>query len=1368
MNFKPLKALIPHWSVGVVITLIVAMGLAYYASVKQSTTHLISRNFVHLNEVSDVLEETFEVLEQLARFTGTFCTGNDTACLNGRLVANSPYVTEISQVRTGVKRSVSEESSLACDQDIAESATQQRSAIETEISMDRKGITTSWWPQLACSMNMLVVPFQNVSGLTDAVPYFDSLLIASDDEGSVLFDSANLGLQAQPGKPETYFSDNGSYERYSTINELIRQKRILDTTDAAAKQANDSAVAFPQSTIVPLLVGGIRYLAFIQPLVSKTVGNQKLYIIGMVREGAFDSDRYSIPLSTSAFCLLLLVLTLLSLSLIRIVLIEENGIVGRWDLYILVGSMLGLVSLLTLIIYAGATASNISRWQDDDLSLIARNMAIRFQQEVYSKVSLMQSAEQEFNRSVYHGSNRSRASNKSLYGANKTRSQNVCKIYELDNQTKDPALSCETDRIPEFTTVYTLDKNGQQAGMLASFRSFEHRIVKPFNVASREYFKRVNSGNLWPIPGLELTKSKPGRQCPGSIERCLPAYPTGSTKNVFIDRIKSRGTGRLETVLATQANQALCWGNRNAPYSTTCPSENANQPVALVGLTTMRSLEEAVLPPGFGYVLFNSDSGQVLFHSEKGRGLLENFYDSAAHDLKFKTRIALGLSGTMDLTYKGDNIRANVIPLGSAPLSVAVYFKHELLRTLIFQFCITAFLLVLVFLIYQFSVLVCCEWVRNKLFKADAGGSRSPIRPMWVLNISLGALACLYGLLIFYLDGLLLIAMSLLVPLVIYVLGRTIGAPFFSWVVTGPSQDIRDWRRDPVRASRWTAFLMAILLAVLPTSAIFNESMDLHERSWRQLDNWWTTNAISRRADFFMASLSGMNLDTGTSHWDILVDSISEKSGLYLPNTSVGFGRDNGDGKSCETQPAGFDLAGFAGSPEPSRIRSSRMSICQVTGRPETFSVAPPTPGVMAILALLPEMTLMSSILNRFAEASEGWLHQFGQCKNHALASAYCSVLINTRAGLMFLLEETYPLTRSAESGFFLGLGLLYLALLLVLLLGAWQFLNMIAPVRLIREIRRQARNDFEREAASFYAVVPATVGDAEKESLIEHIRGQLDLSVPEDPELAQYLLVNMGDDFTTVLLRDIEKLLEQPATEKVVRQWLISQESTGRLCLLFVSRLDLKYLRIRQRRGDGLISEGVKDWDHLLTGLVCVPFYKLIRYSGNPDNRSEHPESDSKIDTLYISRVGRGVSERDYFKLWEKSSFDEKMALASLTYNGVTNVSNVASLFSLYNRGLISVAPVGINIRNQSFLNYVRQRFPRATFLQEAAGYHDDRWRIFRAPIYIGLGALLLFVAYAAQDDITYAFRIFGGIGTALAAVSAINEKYRSLALKE
>ena len=93
-------------------------------------------------------------------------------------------------------------------------------------------------------------------------------------------------------------------------------------------------------------------------------------------------------------------------------------------------------------------------------------------------------------------------------------------------------------------------------------------------------------------------------------------------------------------------------------------------------------------------------------------------------------------------------------------------------------------------------------------------------------------------------------------------------------------------------------------------------------------------------------------------------------------------------------------------------------------------------------------MTLMSSILNRFAEASEGWLHQFGQCKNHALASAYCSVLINTRAGLMFLLEETYPLTRSAESGFFLGLGLLYLALLLVLLLGAWQFLNMIAPVR--------------------------------------------------------------------------------------------------------------------------------------------------------------------------------------------------------------------------------------------------------------------------------------------------------------------------------
>ncbi len=408
LNLKPLKALIPHWSVVLVFVLIAALAFFYYATVKRSTAHLIARNFVHLNEVSQILTETAEVMRQLGDFVKYYdCDGNDAlACLSARLVDSSPYVTSAGQITqssagAGDRQLEVNLSGLSIDlipQETEKKKLQAENADSSDSSDD---------PEKRARLR-LTVPFENIDSLANSVQFFDTLLIADNETGEVLFNSATLPLQAQPGAPETYFFDSGSYERYATIAGIIARWREMESARAPAGEAGSGgdqtrteAASFSQSTIVPVVVGGVPYLSFVQPLASAHLDDKVRYVIGMVRESSFDSARYSVPLSTSAFGLLVLVVLVLSLSLIRILLIEENGIVGRWNLYILIGSALGLVALLTLVFSAGSAWYRLGKWQDEDLGLIASRMSTNFQAEIYNRVQAMRLVENQFNEDCY-------------------------------------------------------------------------------------------------------------------------------------------------------------------------------------------------------------------------------------------------------------------------------------------------------------------------------------------------------------------------------------------------------------------------------------------------------------------------------------------------------------------------------------------------------------------------------------------------------------------------------------------------------------------------------------------------------------------------------------------------------------------------------------------------------------------------------------------------------------------------------------------------------------------------------------------------------------------------------------------------------
>lgn len=1376
-----------------VFVLIAALAFFYYATVKRSTAHLIARNFVHLNEVSQILTETAEVMRQLTRFAEYYdCQSEEKAaaaaeataeakakaearanCLRDRLVDSSPYVTSGGQI-TLPEAWIS----------------------EGQIQVDLGGLSIDLGSPNNGNPLRLTVPFENIDSLTNSVQFFDTLLIADNETGKVFFNSATLPLQADSGLPETYFFDSGSYERYATIAGIIARWREMEASrvprdeTAPGHEQIVPAAAFSQSTIVPVVVGGVPYLSFVQPLASARLDDEVRYVIGMVRESSFDSARYSVPLSTSAFGLLFLVVLVLSLSLIRILLIEENGIVGRWNLYILIGSVLGLVALLTLVFTAGGAWYRLGKWQDEDLNLIANTMSTNFQAEMYDRVRAMQRAEADFNQACYATDGTECRSGPAavLTGAEDcTFSELICPSSRLDPDcvNANKALTCSTGVLPEFATLFSLDANGIQRGIYATVTS--NPLKKPINVASREYFQRVLKDDLWSIrkpsgpvddksAGAEIAQiSAQSRKRPGLAEpRCLDEDPESGLQ-VFFDRIKSRSNGHLETVVSTRACENAGWWVRaketeEANKADAMPAKGSSlariKPTALVAITRMRSFENVVLPPGFGYVVIASDSGKVLFHHNPDRSLLENFYDVIGHDLAFKTHIATGLPGLMNLTYKGDNIRAAVQTPQSLPVSIVTYYRFQPLRTLIFQFSVSAFVVALAFLCYQFVAIGLLERGYQSLNLAPPRHRDAPVKSMWQLNCALFLLACVYLLGVWYLEAwprLLLVAAG---PLLVYSVARLFGARFLAWVMGGPSRTVTSWYQNTVLGARVTVFLLALLLGVLPTLAIFYESLSLYEHSWRQLDNWSHSRALARRVEDYGEELRPYARPARGEPIEQVRKALGAQSGFYLPDTTLRLknacaAETSGDSHTVRSKPALKTVCSVSG-PVREVPRSSDIALTEGARLQSTESRARDNHPLQGVLAWLPDMTLMRSMLERFAATGDSWLNE-QSCASDGYND--CWEIADAQQGISYAMSAHYPVFRTVTRSQGFWIAGLSVFLLSFLWLALKHFLNIIAPVRLIRQIRAQSGNEFSivpPRARSFYTIIPAQVGESEKRRVVDDIAESYKLAPVSDELLRPFLAARELGDCTVVLLRDFETLVGGDPAERPVREWLLAAERRGSLRLLVVSRLDLGYLRTRQMRGEKLSGDGQAVWELLLTEAICVPFYKFAALAGEPPPLNARSAAKDPDDTLYLAAVGSGMEPRDYYRQWELCSADEKIALASLAHNGVTNVSNLPSLFSLYNRGLITVAPLGLNFRTPPFADYVRRKFPLDEFKAATAGYHDDRWRIFRAPLYILLGAVALFVAYSVQDELANVIKVFGGFGATLGVLKAISERYR------
>ena len=236
----------------------------------------------------------------------------------------------------------------------------------------------------------------------------------------------------------------------------------------------------------------------------------------------------------------------------------------------------------------------------------------------------------------------------------------VARLFSQDGMVKR-----EQAPYPFFESFALIDDDGMQRRKWA-VADFTTPFVP---TRSREYFLHwrhwLDRGapRLWEVPAGD------------DAGRAENAYA-----HTFLESIRSATTGRKEAVLSMPTDQ--------------------HPGIAVAALTIpMISLNEVALPPGFKFAVIDG-RGRVLFHSEPGHSLGEQFFLEADSSRRLRSAVAARRDETLNIRYFGQDHRAHVAPLASlngSSWSVVTLFDRQLLRTVNIEWLVTTMLFTVIY-----------------------------------------------------------------------------------------------------------------------------------------------------------------------------------------------------------------------------------------------------------------------------------------------------------------------------------------------------------------------------------------------------------------------------------------------------------------------------------------------------------------------------------------------------------------------------------------------------------------------------------------------------------------------------------------------
>jgi hypothetical protein len=466
---------------------------------------------------------------------------------------------------------------------------------------------------------------------------FDMVLVADSDTGDVVF-------QYGPGLPISV----------SNANDLVNanQKDASKNGEKDAEETKDISekVSRGMSGTLPITIAKIEYKLFFQPIQltapkSGIEGNQgfNLMVLGMVRADYALKRTFAF---TSYMLLLFAVISMLVVTgsgpLIKLKLLGPKDRLCTRDAILAVVSALVVTALLTLGILDVYTHSTLERRLDGQLERFGADLSTNLKSELAYAVDQLDQLNEQLQNKLTLANSECYESPKESDAAESSGEQTGRRgqMYVVNLLNYDFILDPLSAPYPYFNSATWSNYDGQQQIKFTT-RSKHTPFI---NVASRSYFKEAKEGRTWALTG-ETDKKK---------------------RTFYLDSVNSMTTGDNVAVISKQVPQSM--DQPGERYVSTMD-------------TRLLSLYDPVLPPGYGFCVINN-VGDVLFHSEDLKNLLENFFDECRNDRGLRAAVRSRTSETIDVKYLGRDHRVRVTPLEAFPWTLVVFRDKQLLRTM--------------------------------------------------------------------------------------------------------------------------------------------------------------------------------------------------------------------------------------------------------------------------------------------------------------------------------------------------------------------------------------------------------------------------------------------------------------------------------------------------------------------------------------------------------------------------------------------------------------------------------------------------------------------------------------------------------------
>jgi hypothetical protein len=306
----------------------------------------------------------------------------------------------------------------------------------------------------------------------------------------------------------------------------------------------------------------------------------------------------------------------------------------------------------------------------------------------------------------------------------------------------------------KILTVFSLNHEGNTILPSIYFQE-SNSLPKTFNLSHRNYYKMVRDQKGWDL-NLAPNDSK--------------LYPPREFKNIYIQRLLNinngtRGTTISMPIMADEAilpsNNKVCYGETGEKVACNDDKESfrtdGKSPIDhIVGADVLLpSMTLGQSPPyDFTYMVVDRSSGEVLFHNDSERSLVENLYFSGDIRSPLNKWLKAGLDHYPELgndlitgTYHGQQGRFAISKTVVDKWAIVVFYPNDSLQTFMtnqFLYVTTTFCVII--LIMVIGILFVRQFVWTSTLKKKLNlPSKLNIRLVFLVSSVLFSLSyCLY------------------------------------------------------------------------------------------------------------------------------------------------------------------------------------------------------------------------------------------------------------------------------------------------------------------------------------------------------------------------------------------------------------------------------------------------------------------------------------------------------------------------------------------------------------------------------------------------------------------------------------------------